>query len=153
MMEERSSPLRALVIAPPERKECIEKSAFSPAARAWLFKACVISAADMGALPRMGAPPSASRDMLGHKYPRVISQPMADPMATSCSTAVTGHVAKQILVVRDRNKVVGPIPHGLAPLEIKEKPTKIREPKDALYGRAAELVSALRSLESHRNQG
>ena len=24
---------------------------------------------------------------------RVISQPMADPMATSCSTAVTGHVA------------------------------------------------------------
>ena len=83
------------MIAPPERKECIEKSAFSPAARAWLFKACVISAADMGALPRMGAPPSPSREMLGNKYPRVISHPMADPMGTSCSTAVTGHVAKQ----------------------------------------------------------
>ena len=95
MMEERSSPLKALVIAPPERKECIEKSAFSPAARAWLFKACVISAADMGALPRIGAPPSASREMLGNKNLRVISHPMADPMATSCSTAVTGHVAKQ----------------------------------------------------------
>ena len=74
MMEERSSPFRALVIAPPERKECIDKSAFSPAARAWLFKGFVISAADMGALPRMEAPPSASREMLGNKYPRVISQ-------------------------------------------------------------------------------
>ena len=97
MMEERSSPLRALVVAPlPERKECVEKSAFSPAARAWVFKACLISAADMGALPRMGAPPYASREMLGNKYIQVISQPMADPMATSCSTAVTGHVAKHL---------------------------------------------------------
>ena len=51
------------------------------------------------------------------------------------------------------NKVVGHIPHGLAPLEIKEKSTQIRDPKDALYERAAELVSALRSLESHRKQG
>ena len=57
------------------------------------------------------------------------------------------------MVVRDRNKVVGPIPHGLAPLEIKEKPTEIRKPKDALYERAAELVSALLRLESHRKQG
>ena len=45
------------------------------------------------------------------------------------------------------------MPHGLAPLEIKEKPTEIREPKDALYERAAELVSTLRGLESHRKQG
>ena len=93
MMEERSSPLRALVVAPPpERKECIEKSAVAPAARAWLFRACVISAADIGALPRMGAPSSALREMLG-KYPRVISQPMADPTAISCSAVVTGHIA------------------------------------------------------------
>ena len=53
------------------------------------------------------------------------------------------------MIVCDRNRVVGPIPHGLAPLEIKEKPTEIREPKDALY----ELVAALRGLESHRKQG
>ena len=57
------------------------------------------------------------------------------------------------MVVCDRNKAVGPIPHGLAPLEIKEKPVEIREPKDALYERTAELVSALRGLESHRKQG
>ena len=79
---------------------------------------------------------------------------MADPTAAdklfygrdwaSCKTLVT---------VCDRNKVAGPIPHGLAPLKIKEKPTEIREPKDALYERAAELVSALRGLESHRKQG
>ena len=117
MVEERSSPLRALVIAPPERKECIEKSAFSPATHAWLIRAWVISAADMGTLPRMGAPPSVSREMLGNKYPRVISKSMTDP------------------------------------LEIKEKPTEIREPKDALYERAAELVCALSGLESYRKQG
>ena len=35
MMEKRSSPLKTLVIAPLKRKEGIEKSAFSPAARAW----------------------------------------------------------------------------------------------------------------------
>ena len=58
-----------------------------------------------------------------------------------------------LVIVCDQNKVVGPIPHGLAPLEIKEKPTEILEPKDALYERAAELVSALRGLESHREQG
>ena len=57
------------------------------------------------------------------------------------------------MIVCDRNKVVGPIPHGLAPLEIKHKPTEIREPKDTLYERAAELVAALRGLESHRKQG
>ena len=57
-----------------------------------------------------------------------------------------------IVIACDQNKVVGLIPHGLAPLEIKEKPTEIREPKDALYERAAELVSALRGLESHRKQ-
>ena len=131
MMEERFSPLRALVIAPSERKECIEKSAFLPAACAWLFKVFVISAADMGILPRMGAPPSALREMLGNKYPRVISQPMTDPMATSCSTAVTGHVAKHSWLYATANKVVGPTLHGLAPLEIKKKPTEIREPKDA----------------------
>ena len=108
----------------------------------------------MGALPRMGAPPSASREMLGNKYSGVISQPIADPMATSCSTAGRDWARCQTLVVVcDRNEVVGPISHGLAPLEIKEKPTKIREPKDALYERAAELVSALCGLESHRKQG
>ena len=57
------------------------------------------------------------------------------------------------MTVCDRNKVVGPIPHDLNPLETKEKPTKIWEPKDALYERAAELVSTLRVLESHRKQG
>ena len=75
---------------------------------------------------------------------------MADPTAMSCSTAVTGHVAK--VTVCDRNKVVGPIPHGLAPLGIKEKSVDIQEPKDALYERAAELVAALRGIESHRKQ-
>ena len=54
----------------------------------------LIFAADMGALPPMGAPPSASREMLGNKYPRVKSQSMADPTVMSCSTAVPGHVAK-----------------------------------------------------------
>ena len=95
MMEEIYFPSTALVIAPPpELKECIEKSAFSSAAHAWLFKACVISAAVTGALPQMGAPPPASREMLGNKYPRVISQPMADPTAINCYTAVTGLVTK-----------------------------------------------------------
>ena len=42
--------------------------------------------------------------------------------------------------------------HGLAPLEIKEKPTEIWEPKDALYERATELVATLRGLESLRKQ-
>ena len=57
------------------------------------------------------------------------------------------------MVICDRNKVVGPIPHGLAPLEVKEKPTEIRDPKDALCERAAELVTALRGLKIHRKQG
>ena len=56
------------------------------------------------------------------------------------------------MIICDRNKVVGPIPHGLAPLEIEEKSTEIREPKDALYVRAAELDAALRGLKSHRKQ-
>ena len=57
------------------------------------------------------------------------------------------------MIVCYRNKVVGPIPHGLAPLETNEKPTEIRKPEDALYERAAELVAALRGLKSHRKQG
>ena len=57
------------------------------------------------------------------------------------------------MVVCDRSKVVGLIPDGLAPLEIKEKLTEIPEPKDALYERAVELVAALRGLESHRKRG
>ena len=36
------------------------------------------------------------------------------------------------MIVCDQNKVIGPIPHGLTLLEIKEKPTEIREPKVAL---------------------
>ena len=57
------------------------------------------------------------------------------------------------MIVYDRNKSVGPISHGLAPLEIEEKPAEIRESKDALYKRAAEPVAAFRGLESHRKQG
>ena len=49
--------------------------------------------------------------------------------------------------------MVDPIPHGLTPLEIKEKSTQIREPKDALYEHATELVAMLCGLESHRIQG
>ena len=95
MVEKRSSPFKALVIAPlPERKECIEKSAFSPAARARLFRACINPAADMGASPLMGAPSSATREMLENNYPRVIFQSMADLTVISCLTAITGHVAK-----------------------------------------------------------
>ena len=37
-----------------------------------------------------------------------------------------------LVIVCDRNKVVGSIPHDLAPLKIEEEPTEIREPKDAL---------------------
>ena len=54
--------------------------------------------------------------------------------------------------VCDQTKVVGPIPHGLAPLEIKEKPSEIREPKDALYEHAAELVTALRGPKAIVNR-
>ena len=98
MMEEMSSLLKALVIAPPpppKQKEYIEKSAFSPAARAWLSRACVIT--DMGAFLRMETPSSASREMLGNNYPRPGHiQPMANPTVISCSTAVTGHVTKHL---------------------------------------------------------
>ena len=94
MIEERSSPFIDLVIASPERKEGTEKSAFYPSARTWRFRACAISAAVMGELPRIGARASASREMLENRYPRVISQPMTDSKAVRCSTAATGHVAK-----------------------------------------------------------
>ena len=108
----------------------------------------------MGTLPRiMGAPLSASREMLGNRYPRVISQPMADPMAISCSTAVTGHVAKHSWLYATEMRWSAPSLMVLPHRKLKEKPTEIREPKDALYERAAELVSALRGLESHHKQG
>ena len=56
------------------------------------------------------------------------------------------------MIVCDPNKVVGPVLHGLTPLEMKEKPNEIWEPKDALYERATERVAVLRGLESHRKQ-
>ena len=94
MMEERSSPLKALGIAPPERKQCIQKSVFAPAARARFFRVCVIFTVVTGDLPPMRASPSALREMLGNKYPQDISRPMADTTETNCFTAVTGYVAK-----------------------------------------------------------
>ena len=98
IMEERSSPLKVLVITPPERKY-------------------------------------ASR-----------SQPSRLPHAHGVSER-----ASFSLPTWAPSRL--PIPHGLAPLEIEEKPTEIREPKDALYERTAELVTALRGLKSHRKQG
>ena len=56
------------------------------------------------------------------------------------------------MVVCDRNKVVGSIIHGLASLEIKEKSTQIREPKDALYERAAELVVSKATVNRARSR-
>ena len=114
-MEKGSSPLKILVIAPPERKQCIEMSVFSPSARARLFRACTIFAVVMGDLPRMGAPHSALREMLGNKHPRDTSRPRTNTNGTRGQTLV---------IVCDRNKMIDSISYGLTNWKLKRNPLR-----------------------------
>ena len=71
----RSSPSRYRVSAPPDLKECMVNAVRSPALRACTLSAFVISGADMGVFPLMGAPVFGRREILGKRYPCVMFQP------------------------------------------------------------------------------
>ena len=88
----RSSHARSRVSAPPDLKECMVNAVHSPALRACTLSAFVISGADMGVLPLMGAQVFGRREILGKRYPCVMFQPSAVPTAMYCSTALMGHV-------------------------------------------------------------
>ena len=88
----RASPSRARISAPPDLKECMVNAVRSPALRACTLSAFVISGADMGIFPLMGAPVIGRREILGKRYPCVMFQPGAVPTALYCSTAHMGHV-------------------------------------------------------------
>ena len=68
----RSSPARSRVSAPPDLKECMVNAVRSPALRACTLSAFVISGADMGVFPLMGAPVFGRREILGKRYPCVM---------------------------------------------------------------------------------
>ena len=76
----------------------------TPALRACIFSAFVISGADMGVFPLMGVPVFGRREIHGRRYSSVMFQPSAVPTAMYYSTAPTGHV------------VVGVVSHRLPPL-------------------------------------
>ena len=88
----RSSPASARVSAPPDLKECMGNAVRSPALRACTLSAFVVSGADMGVFPLMGAPVFGRRKILGKRYPCVMFQPSAVRTAMYCSTPLTGHV-------------------------------------------------------------
>ena len=88
----RSSPVSARVSAPPDLKECMVNAVCSPALRACTLSAFLISGADMGVFPLMGAPVFDRLEILGKRYPCVMFQPSAVPTAMYCSTALMGHV-------------------------------------------------------------
>ena len=89
----RASPVNARVSASPDLKECMVNAVRSPALRACTLSAFVISGADMGVFPLMGAPVFGRLEILGKRYPCVMFQPSAVPTAMYCSTALMGHVA------------------------------------------------------------
>ena len=61
----RSSPASARVSAPSDLKECMVNAVRSPALLASNLSAFVISGADMGVFPLMGAPVFGRREILG----------------------------------------------------------------------------------------
>ena len=63
-----------------------------PALRACTLSAFVLSGADMGVFPLMGAPVFGCQEILGKRHPRVMFQPSAVPTAIYCSTSLMGHV-------------------------------------------------------------
>ena len=75
----RSSPARSRVSAPPDLKECMVNAVRSPALRTCTLSAFVISGADMGVFPLMGAPVFGRREILGKRYPCVMFQTTALP--------------------------------------------------------------------------
>ena len=93
----RSSPVSARVSAPPDLKECMVNAVRSPALRACTLSAFVISGADMGVFPLMGAPVFGRLEILGKRYPCVMFQPSAVPTAMYYSTALMGHVAIRLV--------------------------------------------------------
>ena len=68
-----------------------------PALRACTLSAFVISGADMGVFPLMGAPVFGRRDIRGKRYPCVMFQPSTVPTAIYCSTALMGHVVIRLV--------------------------------------------------------
>ena len=93
----RPSPARARVSAPPDLKECMVNAVRSPALRACTWSAFVISGADMGVFPLMGAPVFSRREILGKRYACVVFQPSAVPTAMYCSVALMGHVVIRLV--------------------------------------------------------
>ena len=93
----RSSPARSRVSAPPDLKECMVNAVRSLALCACTLSAFVISGADMGVFPLMGAPVFGRREILGKRYPCVMFQPSAVSTAMFYSTALMGHVAIRLV--------------------------------------------------------
>ena len=93
----RSSPASARVRALPDLKECMVNAVRSPALRACTLSAFVMSDADMGVFPLMGALVFGRREILGKRYPCVMFQPSAVPTAMYCSTALMGHIVIRLV--------------------------------------------------------
>ena len=93
----RSSPARSRVSAPPDLKECMVNAVCSLALCTCTLSAFVISGADMGVFPLMGAPVFGRREILGKSYPCVMFQPSAVPTAMYCSAALMGHVVIRLV--------------------------------------------------------
>ena len=93
----RSSPASARVSAPPDLKECMVNAGRSPALRPCTLSAFVISGADIGVFPLMGAPVFGRREILGKRYPYVMFQLSAVPIAIYCSTAPMGHAVIRLV--------------------------------------------------------
>ena len=115
----RSSPASARVSAPPDLKECMVNAMRSPALRACSLSAFVISGADMGVFPLMGAPVFGRREIVGKSYPCVMSQrsPYCDVLL-DCSYGTCGHTLSVVLYCHE---VIGAVSHRRPPLEIKEE--------------------------------
>ena len=76
----RSSPASARVSALLDLKECMVNAVRSPALRACIFSAFVISGADMGVFPLMDVPVLGRREILGKRYRCVMFQPSTVPL-------------------------------------------------------------------------
>ena len=97
MMEAKVSPPNALEMAPPELKECMEKSRSIPAAAAYGLRVFVIWATDSGDVPHRGSDSLFPSVIVGIRHPLVMSHPAAVPICMRCSTVRTRHVANHWL--------------------------------------------------------
>ena len=93
----KSSPVNARVSGPSDLKECMVNAVRSPALRACTFSTFVISGADMGVFPLLGALVFGHQELFGKRYPCVMFHPSAVPIAMYCSTALTGHVVIRLV--------------------------------------------------------